>query len=314
MQPKPMATPIDQWRNLVRSCLARRIEVARFCKLVNLLSKRAPLPEEAVLVDVILESRAVTTTTTTTTNCCWYDPLIPLYIDALTRTGRARFASVLNALRRHSSVGGGSGKDQAVDEGSSRITANKMATLMTDTRVVHNAIVPLSTPGLSLSSREVARIFTEVSEWILALVRAHSSSLADDHQQQQQPGGLLSMPDVLALFESLGILLIAVSATEKGIDVLSSDLSQGIYTNTLSLSYIYVDHSIHIHVYLINARFQNPARSCSHCVPIFLHWYIAEFADSSRQSAKGVPTVRRACSEGPRGPDDGRHEHECPSI
>lgn len=207
---KAMAAPIEQWRKLLRECLARRIDVAEFCKLVKLLAKRAPLPE-ASLVDVILESRTVTNGR--------YDPLIPLYIDALTKIGKTKIAPVLNGLRRHSSVGDYA---QSADENMEKGTA-KLSTLMTDTRIVQDAIVPLSTPGLSLSSREVTSIFTEASEWILALVRAHTSSLAED----QQSGGLLNLPDALALFESLGIMLIALSATEKGLDALSSDLSQG---------------------------------------------------------------------------------------
>ncbi|QKX56374.1 uncharacterized protein TRUGW13939_03475 [Talaromyces rugulosus] len=205
-----MAAPIDQWRKLLRECLARRIDVVDFCNLVNLLAKRAPL-SEASLVDVILESRTVTKGQ--------YDPLIPLYIDALTKIGKTKIAPVLNGLRRHSSVGDYA---QSADE-SKKGTAKLSSTLMTDTRIVQDAIVPITTPELSLSSREVTGIFTEASEWILALVRAHTSSLAED----QQSGGLLNLPDALALFESLGIMLIALSATERGVDALSSDLSQG---------------------------------------------------------------------------------------
>lgn len=282
-----MAAPIDQWRKLLSECLARRIDVAEFCNLVKLLSKRAPLPE-ASLVDVILESRTVTNGQ--------YDPLIPLYIDALTKIGKAKIAPVLNGLRRHSSVGNYS---QSADD-SKKGTAKLSSTLMTDTRIVQDAIVPISTPGLPLTSREVTSIFTEVSEWILTLIRAHTSSLAED----QQSGGLLNLPDALALFESLGIMLIALSATERGLDALSSDLSQG-------MRWL---HFIYVYVYIDQDRFQNPAWSCSHCIPIILCYYFDELADAAGQYAKGLPTIRRAYSERPRRPDDGRHEHERPSI
>ncbi|KAH8693155.1 putative RNA polymerase II mediator complex subunit Nut1 [Talaromyces proteolyticus] len=203
-----MAAPIEQWRQLLRECLSRRVDVSEFCNLVKLLSKRAPLPE-AALVDVILESRSVTNGQ--------YDPLIPSYVDALTKFGKLKTATVLNGLRKHSSIG-----DQTLSADAKEKTS-KLSTLMSDTRIVQDTIVPLSSPNLSITIHDVTSIFTVASEWILSLVRLHSSSIAEN----QQTVGLLNSPDVLALFESLGILFIALSATEKGLDALSSDILQG---------------------------------------------------------------------------------------
>jgi hypothetical protein len=60
------------------------------------------------------------------------------------------------------------------------------------------------------------------------LVSWNSSSDADNNQQ----GWLMSSPDALAVFESLGILLAALAGTEKGLNALSVPGAEGTYVST----------------------------------------------------------------------------------
>ncbi|RAO64039.1 uncharacterized protein BHQ10_000051 [Talaromyces amestolkiae] len=91
--------------------------------------------------------------------------------------------------------------------------------LMTDTRIVQDLIAPLSSSSLSLNTKDIQNIFAITAEWILDVARWHASNIVDEHQM----GGLMSSPDALALFESLGILLVALSATTKAHDALTSE-------------------------------------------------------------------------------------------
>ncbi|KUL84272.1 hypothetical protein ZTR_07568 [Talaromyces verruculosus] len=90
---------------------------------------------------------------------------------------------------------------------------------MTDTRIVQDLITPLSSSRLSLNTNDIQGTFAITAEWILDVARWHASDINDEHQI----GGLMSSPDALALFESLGILLVALSATAKGHDALASE-------------------------------------------------------------------------------------------
>lgn len=221
--------PIEQWRKLLHECVARRIEVDVFRKLVKLLSKRAPI-QQASLVDVLLESRSVTA------DVFSYDPLIPRYASILRKLGLIRTSSLLNGLMKHSFI---ESQDTTTEDEKSAIGNQekktvKPSTLMTDTRIVQDVIAPLSSSNLNLNAQEVQSIFTSASEWILTVVRWHTSNINED----QQLGGMMHSPDALALFESLGILLVALSATERGHEALSSDSSQGMRTSD---SHIEVD-------------------------------------------------------------------------
>lgn len=203
--------PIQEWRKLLHECVARRIEVDIFRKLVKILSRRAPL-QQAALVDVLLDSRSITA------DIFPYDPLIPRYATALRKLGLIRTTSLLDGLRKRSVLGNQStgGAEQ------SQKTSNS-PTLMTDTRIVQDLITPLSSSSLSLNTNDIQSTFAITAEWILDVARWHASDINDEHQM----GGLISSPDALALFESLGILLVALSATVKGHDALASESTSG---------------------------------------------------------------------------------------
>ena len=203
--------PAEQWQKLLRESVARRIEVDVFRKLVKILSRRAPI-QQALLVDVLLDSRSVTA------NIFLYDPLIPRFATALRKLGLIRTTTLLDGLRKRSSLG--SQSIEKVDHGE-KTTCQSM--LMTDTRIVQDLIGPLSSSSLPLSTNDIQRMFATTAEWILDVSRWHASNINEENQM----GGLMSSPDALALFESLGILLVAISATAKGHDVLASDNTSG---------------------------------------------------------------------------------------
>ncbi|EEA27945.1 mediator complex subunit [Talaromyces marneffei ATCC 18224] len=199
--------PIQQWRKLLHECVARRIEVDVFCKLVKILARRAPL-QQAYLVGVLLESRAVTA------DIFPYDPLIPRYATALRKLGLIRTATLLDGLRKQPFIE----SQSTADAEQSQKTVNS-SILMTDTRIVQDLIAPLSSSSPSLDTQDIQSIFAITAEWILDVARWHTSNINDENQM----GGLMSSPDALALFESLGILLVALSATAKGHDALASE-------------------------------------------------------------------------------------------
>lgn len=217
--------PIQQWRKLLHECVARRIEVDVFCKLVKILARRAPL-QQAYLVGVLLESRAVTA------DIFPYDPLIPRYATALRKLGLIRTATLLDGLRKQPFIE----SQSTADAEQSQKTVNS-SILMTDTRIVQDLIAPLSSSSPSLDTQDIQSIFAITAEWILDVARWHTSNINDENQM----GGLMSSPDALALFESLGILLVALSATAKGHDALASESTSGtaklryfLYTGTIT--------------------------------------------------------------------------------
>lgn len=211
MEPELNMKPIEQWRKLFHECVARRIEVDVFRKLVKILPRRAPL-QQASLVDVLLESRSITA------DVFPYDPLIPRYAMVLRKLGLIRAATLLDGLRKRSFI---ASQSTAGAEQSQKVVNPSM--LMTDTRIVQDLIAPLSSSSLSLNTHDLQNIFAVTAEWILDVARWHASNINDDHQM----GGLMSSPDALALFESLGILLVALSATTKGHAALASESTSG---------------------------------------------------------------------------------------
>lgn len=215
------SSSLEQWRILLQQCLIRRVDAVTFQNLARVLSRRAPLKETSLL-DVILESRA-------SIKIQW-DPLLPLYVDTLTKAGALKVSSVLRSLLKHASIRldePGNTKDSANE--TNKVTAaaenriRKTSTLMTDYRIIHDATISLSTGHPPKSAKEAANIFAVVAEWILALVAWHNSQISED----QPSGGLMGSPDALSLFESLGILLAAVASTERGLEALSSESSDG---------------------------------------------------------------------------------------
>jgi mediator of RNA polymerase II transcription subunit 5 len=201
----------EQWRTFLCQCLMNRIDVHEFRDLSKLLSTRCPIPESALL-DALLEAQDAT-------GAKW-DPLPPLYIDVLSKTGRLKASSVLGSLLKHSSVSVGDKPPSGMELQNQK---RKRYTLMTDVKIVQDVMLAVSTGSIPRSVTEAAGLLSAVADWIQAVL-AWNSSRVDDVQQD----GLMGSPDATSLFESLGILLAVLAGAGKGLEVLSVDSHQGI--------------------------------------------------------------------------------------
>lgn len=211
----PSPSSAEQWRLFLDQCLKHRIDANEFKNLSNILAARCSV-SESVLVDVLCDVRAVGAAA----GVKW-DPLVPVYIDCLCKTERVKIPSVLAGLLKRSSILPQS-QIQSSDESEKLKQQKKNGyTLMTDIRVIQDVMLAVSTGNSTpRTAAEAMEIFSAAVDWIQAVVAWH--------QQHQQTGGLMGSPDVVSLFESLGILLAALSGTTKGVDVLSSD-NEGIF-------------------------------------------------------------------------------------
>ena len=212
----------EQWRIFLDQCLKHRVDANEFKNLSGLLVARCPIAED-VLLEALCEARAETAAT----GVRW-DPLIPVYIDCLCKTGRVGVSKVLGVLLKRSSIHElpqPQSQSQSPGEQKEKKTVKKEKkcyTLMTDIRVIQDTMLAISTGNHTPRTLvEAANIFSAAVDWIQAVVAWHN--------QHQQTGGLMSSPDVVSLFESLGILLAALSGTAKGLDALSSDSHEGIF-------------------------------------------------------------------------------------
>ncbi|OXV07966.1 hypothetical protein Egran_04270 [Elaphomyces granulatus] len=195
-----MGTLAEQWKKLLQHCFTHRRDVNDFRDLAKFLFRRCPLPEQTLL-DVVFDCRAAT-------NVQW-DPLVPLYIHALFELGMVKIPGVLDSLLKHSSV----------IENQQGKAVRKPSTFMSDTRILQDTCLIISSGSLPRSVGEAILIFTSTAEWISAVATLHTTGVSDD----QQVGGPVSSPDTISLFETLGILLATVSGTEKGLEALSSE-------------------------------------------------------------------------------------------
>ncbi|KAL4921184.1 mediator of RNA polymerase II transcription subunit 5 [Aspergillus aurantiobrunneus] len=201
----------DQWRTFLQRCLLQRIDAAEFRDLSKLLFQRRPIGD-SLLLDILLQTRL-------STGVKW-DPLLPLYIDCLCKTGRVQISTVLASLLKHSSI---HDKPAPGTDVASAKSKSRCYTLMTDIRVIQDAMLSVSTGATAKTLLEVFHAFSAIAEWIQAIVAWHNSLLDAD-----QPVGMMGSSDAVLLFESVGILLAALSGTAKGLEVLSLTSHEGL--------------------------------------------------------------------------------------
>lgn len=215
-----MASEQKQWKIFLDQCLKHRIDASEFKSLSSILASRCPIAESSLL-DALCEVRAGEATA----GIKW-DPLIPVYIDCLCKTERVGISAVLGVTLRWSSIH----EEQQPASGPQELEKQsplpmkrkaKCYTLMTDIRVIQDVMLSVSAGNnIPRTVAEATSIFSAAVDWIQAVVGWH--------HRRQQTGGLMGSPDVVSLFESLGILLAALSGTAKGLDMLSSDSNDGI--------------------------------------------------------------------------------------
>lgn len=225
--------PIEQWKLVLREGVSRRIPVDVFCKLAKILSGRAPVPQ-TILVEALLDSSSITA------GVFSYDPLIPQYVTALRSLGLIRIPALLDGLQSRSFTtthpAAVAAQEEEEEEGASveqkPSTAIDQPRLMMSIRIVQDLIASFTSSALSLTAHDTRNIFAASATWILEMVALHPNDIHDGHQTE----GFLDSSDALALFESLGILLVALSATTIGHNVLASDSTPGELINVVILS------------------------------------------------------------------------------
>ncbi|KAL5338961.1 mediator of RNA polymerase II transcription subunit 5 [Aspergillus crustosus] len=198
----------EQWRVFLQRCLQHRIDAAEFRDLAKLLFQRHPIGD-SLLLETLLETRL-------STGVKW-DPLLPLYIDCLCKMGKVQISTVLGSLLKHSSIIHDRPSPGA-DVAAMKKKKVKCYTLMTDIRVIQDAMLSVSTGAAGKTLVETIRVFSAVADWIQAVLAWHNSQLDADH-----PAGLMGLPDAVLLFESVGILLAALAGTARGLEVLSAN-------------------------------------------------------------------------------------------
>ncbi|KAL4951104.1 mediator complex, subunit Med5 [Aspergillus filifer] len=216
-----------QWKAFLHRCLLHRIDAGEFKELSKMLFARSPIGE-APLLEALLDSRLSASASATGKDVMVkWDPLVPIYIDVLVKMGKVSIAAVLGCLLRHSSVSGPSlrkirekEKDtNNVEDDEKNAKPKKkrpVYTLMTDIRVVQDAMLSVSTGQAAKTALEVVHAFSAIVDWIQALIAWHNGQL-----DAEMPAGMMGNPDAVLLFESVGILLAALSGTGKGLTVLS---------------------------------------------------------------------------------------------
>lgn len=222
----------EQWKPFLQQCLLHRVDAAEFKELSRLLFQRCPIGDSA-LVDTLLRTRL-------STGVKW-DPLFPLYVDCFCRMGRVRIATVLSGLLKYSSIHAkpspgadvdtvkgkakaqGKGKSPNQDKDRDR---DRCYTLMTDIKVIQDAMLSVSTGATAKTLLEVLSAFSAVADWIQAIIAWHNSLLDAD-----LPAGVMGLPDAVLLFESVGILLAALAGTGKGLQVLSAGGHEGLFVS-----------------------------------------------------------------------------------
>ncbi|KAK2777681.1 mediator complex subunit [Emmonsiellopsis sp. PD_33] len=207
--PKSLRSASLQWQKLLHRCLSQRTDASEFRGFAKLMLDRYPLPTRK-LIDIILQSRSVT-------NVPW-DPLIPLYVDTIHRLRAIKLENILQSLLAHSTI---SQNRQSEPDGS--VAKTPVSTLMTDYCIIHNATIAATSGHAPKTSSDAANTFAALANWILVFLSWGSTHEAGNDQESW----LTSSPDVLAVFESLGILFAALVGTEKSVNALSTQRTKG---------------------------------------------------------------------------------------
>lgn len=275
----------EQWKTFLDQCLKHRIDANDFKNLSSLLAARCPV-SESVLLGVLCDVRA----RVTAAGIKW-DPLIPVYIDCLCKAEVVRISAVLKVLLKRSSIHVLPKPESQSPDGKTK----NCYTLMTDIKVVQDVMLSVSTGHTPRTLAEVVSVFSAAVDWIQAVVAWH--------HQHQETGGLMSSPDVVSLFESLGILLAALSGTTKGLDVLSSDSHDGILSSPASIKQA-VD----------TCRPQNQTGTGPFGLPPPLCRCISSPPKPPGQPAERIQSVWRAGVQVVGGVHDGRDQCSCAAI
>ncbi|EEP81932.1 conserved hypothetical protein [Uncinocarpus reesii 1704] len=149
-----------------------------------------------------------------------WDPLIPLYTDVLQKLGYVGVPEVLKLLLSYSTIYDESHPiSKAGSDGRAVKRKRTISTLMTDNKIIQNAMAAITMGRGPKATRGAIDTFNAVADWISALLAWSPSGEGPDSEHF---GGILGHKDAACIFGSLGLLLVALAATEKGVNALSS--------------------------------------------------------------------------------------------
>lgn len=217
MLPPAVASPesLHNWSVFIKQCFKHRITVDEFRNLSKRMFIRYPVKEDFV-IDQLLEVRA-------SYNFPW-DPLLPAYADCLCKAGHVKTSTTLSKILKKSTIKGENGASK-----------NKTSTLMTDIKVINDAILSISAGIIPKSLLETAELYDAAIEWINNLVTCHTGILSNPEQN----GAILNSSDAVTLVESAGIFLAALSGSPKGLEWLTEDIHKGISPYTSPFSFLF---------------------------------------------------------------------------
>ncbi|KAI1953073.1 mediator complex subunit [Ophidiomyces ophidiicola] len=202
---------VPEWTLLMKKCTSRRVLSSDFRDYSKIMMRRHPITAKS-LVRILLDARLES-------NTIW-EPLIPQYIDVLQRLGYLKLPEIMKFLLPYSTIH--CDTHPAVkpeNDGKGVKRKRKPSTLMTDNKIIQNIIAAISLSRAPKSTLEAVGIIRASADWISTLL---SWDPYGDDPDGVNSGGLLGHQEGACLFGSLGLLVVALAATEKGIGALSS--------------------------------------------------------------------------------------------
>ncbi|EAS33065.3 RNA polymerase II mediator complex subunit Nut1 [Coccidioides immitis RS] len=200
-----------EWALLLEQCISHRIISTEFRDFSVIMMRRHPISEKA-LIRIVLEARSAT-------GLMW-DPLIPLYVEVLQKLGYVSLPEILKTLLLFSTIYDDSHPvSKAGPNGKGVKRKKKTSTLMTDNKIIQNVMATITMGQGPKATRGATDVLCAVADWISTLL---AWSPSGEGPESDQPGDILGHQDGACIFGSLGLLLVALVGTEKGVSALSS--------------------------------------------------------------------------------------------
>lgn len=200
-----------EWVHLLKRCISERIIVSEFRDFSKIMMRRHPISGKE-LIRIVLDARSAS-------NIMW-DPLVPLYVEALHKLDFVTIPEILKRLLKYSTLYEDSHpvpKTESDGKGPKR--KKKASTLMTDNKIIQNVLTAITMGHGPKSTWSVIETLKAIADWISTLFAWSPSA---DGPQKGQSGGILGHQDAACIFGTLGLLLVGLAATEKGVSGFSS--------------------------------------------------------------------------------------------
>ncbi|WEW55466.1 mediator complex subunit [Emydomyces testavorans] len=166
-----------EWALLLEKCICQRIIVSEFRDFSKIMMRRHPISGKE-LIRIVLDARLAS-------NIMW-DPLIPLYVEALQRLGYVSVPEILKPLLSYSTLYDDSYPvSKTGSDGKGVKRKKKASTLMTDNKIIQNAMTAITLGRGPKSTRGAIDILNVIATWISMLLAWNPSG---DGPLSEQPG------------------------------------------------------------------------------------------------------------------------------